>query len=271
MRVVTLLENETESKTLKAAHGLSLYIEVHNKKILFDIGPNNYYQKNAKKLSIDLEDIDYLIVSHGHYDHGSGISKLLKLNPKLQVYLSSSAFDNHAKQKGKNYQNIGIKKPSTMDRVTQINSDTFIADKIKLYADIPHRKEDIGDNALKVYRHGHYIDDDFEHEIYLVIEEEKNKVLFSGCSHNGIENIITTIEKRDKQKLTHVIGGFHYSHYDSFDFVQTTFLQELGNRFAKKDIDFYSCHCTGNDAYFELKKEMKTNLFRLKTGTEIKI
>ena len=112
MRVVTLLEDETENKKLNAIHGLSLYIEANGKKILFDLGPNKYYLKNAKKLGINIADIDLLVISHGHNDHGNGISKFLKVNEKATVYLSKYVFETHAKKTHGDYTAIGIKKPS---------------------------------------------------------------------------------------------------------------------------------------------------------------
>ena len=57
MKIVTLLENGKEKQNLKSAHGLSLYIEHKNKKILFDLGPSNQYIKNAKKLGINIKDV----------------------------------------------------------------------------------------------------------------------------------------------------------------------------------------------------------------------
>ena len=60
MKIITLLENNSSKKELKSSHGLSLYIEVGNKKILFDIGSNNNYKKNAKILGIDLNEVDTL-------------------------------------------------------------------------------------------------------------------------------------------------------------------------------------------------------------------
>ncbi len=104
----------------------------------------------------------------------------------------------------------------------------------------------------------------------MVIEENNNLVLFSGCSHKGIENIIDSIEKKHDLHFTHVVGGFHFSHYDSFNIKQTTYLHKLSRKFKKRDNTvFYTGHCTGNEAYQELKKELEGSLNRLKTGSEV--
>lgn len=43
VKIIVLLENTTESSKLKCKHGLSLYAETENHKILFDIGPNDFF------------------------------------------------------------------------------------------------------------------------------------------------------------------------------------------------------------------------------------
>ncbi len=53
--------------------GFSVYIEVENNKILFDVGPSENFSKNAEKLGIDFNQVDTIVLSHGHYDHGDGL------------------------------------------------------------------------------------------------------------------------------------------------------------------------------------------------------
>ncbi len=81
MKIVTLIEdNNTDVdegltvRPLITRHGLSLYIESKGLKILFDTGPDESIIDNAEELSIDLSEIDFAVVSHGHYDHGGGVS-----------------------------------------------------------------------------------------------------------------------------------------------------------------------------------------------------
>ena len=69
MKIVSLLEN-IKTPGVKAKHGLSLYIETENHKILFDCGPDNKFIQNAKVKNIDLTKVDIVIISHGHIDHG---------------------------------------------------------------------------------------------------------------------------------------------------------------------------------------------------------
>ncbi|MBU1020090.1 MAG: MBL fold metallo-hydrolase [Firmicutes bacterium] len=267
MKIVTLLENDRVRKDLKNAHGLSLYIEANDQKILFDLGPNNYYLKNAKKLGIDLSEVDILVISHGHFDHGKGLNKFLKTNKKATIYLSKTAFDKHFKYLKGLYIPIGIKKPKDLERIHYIDLDESISKGIKLYSNVEYVKQLINDNSLMREVDGAYLEDNFDHEIYLVVNEGTNKVLFSGCSHKGIGNIIKSIQDREKSKLTHVIGGFHLSNYDHEDVIQMVYMESLGTELLENNAQYFSCHCTGNDAFTDLKKQMGTKLDSIHTGS----
>ena len=96
-----------------------------------------------------------------------------------------------------------------------------------------------------LFEDGEFIDDDFRHEQYLMIKENNRKVLFSGCSHNGILNVCQSF------RADVVFGGFHLSKVDSFDRLNNT-AESLNCR----DTDFYTCHCTGELQYSFLKKKM---------------
>ena len=272
MKITTLLENGSISKELKSAHGLSVYIEYKDKKILFDLGPNNYYLKNAKKLGVDISDVDYLIISHGHFDHGKGLNKFLNINNKALVYVSSKAFEQHYKKIGMVKIPIGIKRPKDVNRLRFVDADLTIEEGIKMYSNVEYVKQVIGDDSLVVKTDAGFEVDQFDHEIYLVLTEGNNKVLFSGCSHKGIKNIMDTIEKRRKIEISHVIGGFHLSHYDNSKDEENNYLNELGQSLYNNPTSkYFSCHCTGNESFEVLKKDMNEKLERIMTGSIIEI
>ena len=103
MKITVLAENTLSEKIsqplkekLKTEHGLSLFIETENHKILFDMGQTNIFIENAKHLELDLENVDFAILSHGHYDHGGlhssenqlfGVSGFLLLNKSAPIFL----------------------------------------------------------------------------------------------------------------------------------------------------------------------------------------
>jgi 7,8-dihydropterin-6-yl-methyl-4-(beta-D-ribofuranosyl)aminobenzene 5'-phosphate synthase len=62
-----------------AAHGLFCLITVRQgglaKTVLFDTGPEDRtFEQNASRLGVDLGAVEVIVLSHGHWDHGSGMS-----------------------------------------------------------------------------------------------------------------------------------------------------------------------------------------------------
>jgi 7,8-dihydropterin-6-yl-methyl-4-(beta-D-ribofuranosyl)aminobenzene 5'-phosphate synthase len=75
------------SPAYRCEHGLSLYIEPRNHKVLFDMGQGNLFLENAERMGVDIEAVDIAILSHGHYDHGGGIETFLKRNARVPAAL----------------------------------------------------------------------------------------------------------------------------------------------------------------------------------------
>ena len=89
--IVTSLVDNIGYKQYKGKHGLCFYIKTKKHNILFDVGPNNLYIKNAEKAGINISDIDIVVISHGHYDHGGGLQAFLKINQELFNFIGIEA------------------------------------------------------------------------------------------------------------------------------------------------------------------------------------
>ena len=82
MEITFLVENNSRiDRYLLAEPALSIFIETEGKKILFDCGYSDVFIKNALKLSVNLEYITDIVISHGHDDHTGGL-KFLNLKNK---------------------------------------------------------------------------------------------------------------------------------------------------------------------------------------------
>ena len=101
MKLITLMENTTTRDDLVCEHGLSLYIEAGDLRILFGAGQSAAFADNAEKLGVDLSAVDLCILSHGHYDHGGGIARFLEVNDHAPVYVSRHAFGDFYNAEGK--------------------------------------------------------------------------------------------------------------------------------------------------------------------------
>jgi len=275
MRVITLLENRTISKEYKYKHGLSLYIETSNHKILFDTGTDDSFVYNACKLGVNLEDIDIAIISHGHYDHGGGLEAFLKHNSKAQIYIGKGAFDRHLiKLFGIISYSIGLKKKLISNhRFIFVDEMMKIDDELILFGGVKGDKltPKGNDKLLKECSNGLVEKDDFQHEISLLINENDKYSLFCGCAHKGIVNIIERTKDIIDSDLNTVIGGFHLMGIKIKNPSSKDFLDDLSNILRNNNIDnYYTCHCTGEQPYSYLSQKM-SNLDELKTGMVIEI
>lgn len=262
MKITALLENTTKRDDMETEHGLSLYIESGTHKILFDMGQTDLFAKNAKTLGIDLSLVDIAILSHGHYDHGGGLETFLSLNQKAPVYINRFAFEPHFNALGKY---IGLD-PAIRTTLVEQNRLHFTDEMCTpapgmtlLSCNERTRFCDLGSFGLTVLDGNNHVPDDFRHEQYLLIEEKGKKVLVSGCSHKGIQNIMRWFAPDV------LVGGFHFMKLDPGDALDA----------AAKDLNCYSTryytgHCTGEEQFAYLKERMD-NLESLWCGKTIEI
>ena len=211
MRVIALVENTSISKDYKSKHGLCLYIETKKHKLLFDLGSNSLFLGNAVKLGVDITDIDSVIISHGHNDHGGALKYFLENNAKANIYISRYAFEEYyANFLGMKWY-VGLdRKLKDNPRIILIEDEYVIDEELQIFSNIEeHLYLPTANNSLFVKQNGTYEHDTFKHEQYLIITESNYKTLFSGCAHNGIVNILNRAEDIAKQEMKYCISGFH--------------------------------------------------------------
>lgn len=267
MHVQVLIENRSKHSELLAQHGLSLYIKTSKHRILFDLGRDGSFLDNAKKMKIDLEAVDLVVISHGHNDHIGGLKAFLEVNQHAKVYLSSEAFKSHMKKTEHGLIDIGGQRPDKEDQLVFLENDTNLDSEVLILTSFAMKEEVIKDDHLFSYTKDGLKKDDFEDEIYLVLKEGDKNVLFTGCSHKGIEAIVKKVEKRMKKPLDGVVGGFHFSHYNPDESDQVDYLKKLGQRFYDSKVkNFVACHCTGEKAFDQLKESMQEKLMDVRVG-----
>ena len=258
MKITALTENTSCSPLIGCEHGLSLYIETRSHHILFDAGQSALFAENAEKLGVDLSGVDVAVLSHGHYDHGGGLSRFLKINSQAPVYLSRFAFEPHYNAAGKY---IGLDTAlMKSDRLVPTAEEYRIDDELTLYAcNERQRIRGVDSAGLTCLHNGRYRPEDFRHEQFLLISEEEKRVLISGCSHKGILNIVSWFCPDV------LVGGFHFMK-KPLDQTLITYAKELDGF----NTEYYTCHCTGVDQYQLMRPYMK-RLHYLSAGQTIEL
>lgn len=272
MKITVLVENTAKDEKLKSQHGLSLYIETESHNILFDLGEDNLFLENAKSLGKEIEKVDVVIISHGHYDHGGGIEYFLKANKKAKVYVSSEAFKAfYSKRIDGKYEYIGLDPSLKKEkRIVFIDGDYKIDDDLSIHGMITGNEfKSVLNNSLFIEEEGLYFEDEFRHEQSLLIRENGKYTLLAGCAHAGIVNIINEISKRTGNEFDNVIGGFHLCVSGSIYKVSDEFVDDLGRRLLDFKANFYTCHCTGTKEFEKLKNILDDKINYISTGERI--
>lgn len=270
--VKTLVENTTISKKYRCKHGLCLYIETAKHRILFDLGQDDLFIKNAKEMNIDLSLIDTVIISHGHKDHGGALKYLLQVNKTAKIYIKKDAFNPHYIKVLGIPINVGLDNSLINNERIILTDDSFkIDDELYLFSNIEKKFPLSKSNeVLFVKKEGKLIKDDFSHEQSLLININNKSTLISGCSHSGIVNILNKALKITDNIKT-VIGGFHLYNPPTKKYEKNDLIDLIADELSKYDCDFYTCHCTGKRAFLMMKDKLKNRLNYLKTGSIIEL
>ncbi|MEA3343259.1 MAG: MBL fold metallo-hydrolase [archaeon] len=231
---LTVLNDNTAGRICPAEFGLSFLLE-EDKKVLFDLGPSDIFIRNAKALNISLEDIDCIVLSHGHWDHGNGL-KFIK-NKKLICH--PDCFIKRYLKKDDAY--IGM--PLTLEEAKNNFELILIKDPYQISQNIIFLGEIPRKNSFESTKTPFYKDekkDDFVmDDSAIAINSQKGLIIITGCSHAGICNIAEHAKKvTGIEKIHAVIGGFHLK-----------YAGEITGRtieyFKKEKIEkIYPSHCT---------------------------
>jgi 7,8-dihydropterin-6-yl-methyl-4-(beta-D-ribofuranosyl)aminobenzene 5'-phosphate synthase len=263
MKLTVLLDNNTFiDKYFLGEPGLSYLIEVDGKKILFDVGYSDASLRNARKLDVDLLDIDYVVLSHGHLDHTWGLVPLIQhftegilqkrevKRPTLVAHpaVLSSKKDRTSPEIGSL---LSVEKLSAFFDVQfsrelqQLTTRLLFLGEIERTTTFEARKP-LG----RVVQHGGERDDHLLDDSALVFQSSEGLVIITGCSHSGICNIIEYARTVcGDQPVLDIIGGFHLLD-PSREQLQGTieYLDSVHPRVV------HACHCTDLRSKIELSR-----------------
>ena len=240
MKLTVLVDNNTLiDRYYIGEPGLSYYIEDGDRRILFDTGYSNVFVINAKKLNIDLDRIDTVVLYHGHNDHTGGLKYISLLDQEIDLYC-------HPLIDGQKYHNgLDISMPMKFDglpanfHVHKERKPVMISDHIMYLGEIERTAQNVkplGDD---------YLYDDTA----MVYIGEKGLFIITACSHSGIINIVEQCKRlTGKDHILGIIGGFHMQNDEELNKTVCDYMKD-------EDIDIiYPCHCTDLKAKIALSR-----------------
>jgi len=259
MKISVLTDNHAGGQFL-AEHGLSYWVETQGNRFLFDTGASDVFLKNAEVMELDMDAIDTVVLSHGHYDHGGGLAYM----SGKRLICHPQAFIQRFHKRHHRHLGLSMTKKQIAERYILITSEHpyWLYENVVFLGAIP-----LGNDFEAM-------DTDFEDEngkedfvpddSAVVVIEEDALIILSGCAHSGICNTIAYAQKvTGITKIKGIIGGFHLKHNNSLT-------HKTIEQIKKLDIHrLFPSHCTELPALAAFNREFKIR--QVKTGNTYQI
>jgi len=270
MKATVLIDN-IGSGELKGEWGLSLYIEYNGKKFLLDTGASDRFLENAERLGIKIADVNFVVLSHAHYDHTNGLAAFLSANSNAPVFLSPAAEENCYAGLGFISKYIGLPKGVVESQAGRVKRPEGVAQICEGVYLVPHSTSGLSKigkrNHLLVKQGWRYLPDDFSHEQTLVFRMDNGLVLMNSCSHAGPDVITDEVLKVfPGEHIAAYVGGLHLFRMSDRE------VEVMADKLDACKIDhIYTGHCTGQKAFEILKSRFGDRITQFKCGMEINL
>ncbi|MCC7145267.1 MAG: MBL fold metallo-hydrolase [Phycisphaeraceae bacterium] len=246
IRVTILVENTVRRQGLIGEHGLAYWIQAHGQRILFDTGQGHALMPNAERLGFDLDQVDAVVLSHGHYDHTGGLRSVLDRAPKSRVYLHPDALLPRYSGQGEKAREIGLASlhPAELrrdeSRLVWTTSPTIVVPGITVSGPVP-RHTDYEDTGGDFYLDQHGREPDpIRDDQAIYFDTPQGLVVILGCAHAGIINTLGYVQRLTGRPMHAVIGGTHLVNANAERIAKT--IAAVGVFGLKV---FAPAHCTG--------------------------
>jgi len=226
--IKVIYDNCKTDENFQEGWGFSCLVDLGPRKILFDTGADaQAFFSNLQKLGMQCEEITDVVFSHKHSDHVAGFEEVVgKLKKGSRLFLPKKFPSKKVP--------VGIR--------TEIIED--------------FKQIDSGVYSL-VLKGGFLL-----YEQALLLETQKGLVIITGCAHPGIVQLLEEVQKRLKQPIHLVLGGFHL-----FRNKQNQ-IDEIVGKFKALQVQIAApCHCSGELAIERFQQAFQEHFYKIGTGT----
>ncbi len=266
-RVTILYDAFGKSPGVTKDWGFSALVEFGGKRILFDTGNNaQIFAGNVKALGVDLRKLDFVVISHRHGDHTSGLNHLLSVNPEVTIYTPDEPFGSF----GRGVPNSFYRKDDALP-VEMRYFDGKPPDMLPSGSPWPGAHFVPVDTTTEVTP-GVFLVPTISHtpgtlelrELSMAVKTPSGLILLDGCSHAGVEKILQAASAVDPH--VHLLfGGLHLVNAPDPEVDRIA----LALRDHWKLDAIAPGHCTGEPEFAALKKTFGGKYFYAGVGTVV--
>jgi len=245
-KLTVLVDNQATIPGMSIQHGLSIWLESGASRILFDTGLDSIFMENALALDIQVTTATHLLLSHGHYDHTGGVPELLNQGAHPTLVIGPEAWNQR-----RSTHPIGINwSPEILGDLTVIiNRNAYNIEPGIIAINIGSRS-DVALKHLKLQRlvDGQWEPDTFPDEQILILRTTEGLVVITGCTHCGVDALISCVERSaGDTPIYAIIGGLHL-----FESTHESIMETAEKLRDIKHV--WVNHCTGPKSFNKLRE-----------------
>lgn len=273
IQVRCLVENSAKHSTpLWGEHGLAWHIQTPHGQFLFDTGQSgDVLLHNAVLFGLDLAQIDALAISHAHYDHTGGLSKVLEgTRPGIPLHAHADLFRERFSKQGDAYKSIGLRSSrAALESHVELRLSTEpveILPGVWTTGEITERATFEGRSPSHLIRAGEgWRPDPYRDDLSLVLQTAAGLVVLLGCGHAGLLNILAQVRAQFEGDIIAIAGGTHLTSATGPLLQQV--VETLAATYGTPAI--YPNHCSGYHAWMTLTAAFGDRVQPCPVGTEL--